>query len=332
MSEHMNTEEEDLLQSALSTAFSPASLPRQSAEPEPALATSAEASASEPSAPALPEAPVNAGDAAQTEEVWKAEYEAQLAEWRRQSAEQRQKAEATRAQWEAIREQERREGKSRQSVLSESTSGWENLSGTSVAAASPSPADARDLVSGEGQGGHSKEYLESVLPGAPTSTSTPASQPASEPESKQDKWDSMTSSLTSSFPSMSFPSDPHSPISSTAPRDLPHHHGQPHSHAAGHSHGHTHSHHHRQHDEPQRTASLSVFDSSLSPKTRTLALLSSLAINVLLPFVNGVMLGFGEIFAKNVVGWLGWKAPGTASASTSRGPGRVASGVGLGKK
>jgi hypothetical protein len=26
-----------------------------------------------------------------------------------------------------------------------------------------------------------------------------------------------------------------------------------------------------------------------------------------LPFVNGVMLGFGEIFAKTViVGWLGW--------------------------
>ena len=75
-----------------------------------------------------------------------------------------------------------------------------------------------------------------------------------------------------------------------------------------------------------------MFDSSLSPKTRTLALLSSVAINVLLPFVNGVMLGFGEIFAKNLVSWLGWKVPGTASAASSRGSGRVASGVGLGRK
>lgn len=69
---------------------------------------------------------------------------------------------------------------------------------------------------------------------------------------------------------------------------------------------------------------LSVFDATLSPKTRALALLSSVAINVLLPFVNGVMLGFGEIFAKNViVTWLGWKVPGSASAASSRGSGRT---------
>lgn len=71
-----------------------------------------------------------------------------------------------------------------------------------------------------------------------------------------------------------------------------------------------------------------MFDSSLSPNTRALALLSSVAINVLLPFVNGVMLGFGEIFAKNLVSWLGWKVPGTASAASSRGLARV----GLGRK
>ena len=33
-------------------------------------------------------------------------------------------------------------------------------------------------------------------------------------------------------------------------------------------------------------------------------------MNLLLPFVNGVMLGFGEIFARRVVtGWVGWKVP-----------------------
>jgi hypothetical protein len=50
------------------------------------------------------------------------------------------------------------------------------------------------------------------------------------------------------------------------------------------------------------------------------ALLSSLAINLLLPFVNGVMLGFGEIFAKNVVmGWFGWKIPGTVAGNVGVG-------------
>ena len=44
--------------------------------------------------------------------MWKEEYEAHVAEWRRQSAEQRQKAEEKRAEWEAIREQERKEGNS----------------------------------------------------------------------------------------------------------------------------------------------------------------------------------------------------------------------------
>ncbi|KAL7279045.1 LOW QUALITY PROTEIN: hypothetical protein ACG7TL_006879 [Trametes sanguinea] len=352
MSEHLNSEEEDLLQSAA---------------PEPApgpAAGSSTVTAPEPEPQS--EASAATGEAESTEDAWKEEYEAHVAEWRKRSAEQRQQAEERRAHWEAVRAKEREEGKGRESVLS-----WENLSSSvttaATAAESPSPADARDLVTGEAQGGHSKEYLEhyvlswangtqiftdhtlatyaqSVLPGAHASASSSPpenenSQPASEPESsKQEKWDDMTSSLTSSFPSMSFPSDPHSP-SSSARRDLPPpppHHQHPHSaghaHGPGHLHGH---HHHHQHvgAEAPKTATLSVFDSSLSPKTRALALFSSLAINVLLPFVNGVMLGFGEIFAKNVVvQWLGWKIPGTASSASQQGSGRVATNVGLREK
>ncbi len=49
------------------------------------------------------------------------------------------------------------------------------------------------------------------------------------------------------------------------------------------------------------SVTLAIFDSSLSRRTRLTAIFSSLAINLFLPFVNGVMLGFGEIFAKNVV-------------------------------
>lgn len=103
------------------------------------------------------------------EDVWKEEYEAHVTEWRRRSAEQRQKAEETRAEWEAIREQERKEGKLRQSVLSESAhsaSGWEQVSAGSTAALvavpaeSPNPADVRDLVTGESEDGHSKEHSE----------------------------------------------------------------------------------------------------------------------------------------------------------------------------
>ncbi|KAI0768088.1 hypothetical protein BD413DRAFT_138364 [Trametes elegans] len=355
MSENLNKEEEDLLQSALSTAFSPAPLPRQSAAPEPTAEP-----ASEPgSTPApVPEAQLDTsavtGEAESTENAWKEEYEAHVAEWRQRSAEQRQKAEEERAKWEAIREKERAEGKGRESVFSIPEHGWESLSASVTTAAtaaegdSPSPADARDLVTGEGQGGHSKDYLESVMPGgqAPASSSSSppthgheASQPASEPESaKHEKWDDMASSLTSSFPSMSFPSDPHSP-SSSARRDLvphPHHHLH-HSHGGAHAHGPAHAHAHHPHHvhggaEAPKTATLSVFDSSLSPKTRALALVSSIAINVLLPFVNGVMLGFGEIFAKNVVvRWIGWKVPGTASEASQQ-SGRVATNVGLGRK
>ncbi|KAI0360112.1 hypothetical protein OH77DRAFT_1472173 [Trametes cingulata] len=345
MSEHLNSEEEDLLQSALSSAFSPAPLPRQSAAPEPASESSSEPEPA-PAPEAQPEPSAPAGEPESTETAWQEEYEAHVAEWRKRSAEQRQKAEEQRAKWEAIRAKEREEGKGRESVLSLREHGWENLSSSvttaATAADSPSPADARDLVAGEGEGKHSKEYLESVLPGAHASTSSSPpennSQPASEPESsKQEKWDDMTSSLTSSFPSMSFPSDPHSP-SSSARRDLgPHpHHQHPHSagqlHGPGHAHAH-HPHHHHEGVEATRTATLSVFDASLSPKTRALALLSSIAINVLLPFVNGVMLGFGEIFAKNVVvRWIGWKIPGTASAASQQGSGRVATNVGLGRK
>ncbi|KIK12966.1 hypothetical protein PISMIDRAFT_418845 [Pisolithus microcarpus 441] len=52
----------------------------------------------------------------------------------------------------------------------------------------------------------------------------------------------------------------------------------------------------------------SILDGTINRRTRLSLILSSLAINLLLPFINGVMLGFGEIFAKDVlVGWLGWR-------------------------
>ncbi|PSR72944.1 hypothetical protein PHLCEN_2v11181 [Hermanssonia centrifuga] len=274
---------------------------------------------------------------AANEDVWKADYEAHVAEWRVRSAHQRQKSEIERAKWEALRAEEEKEGKdwgervlkerkvsggsvslagsSRLAESSSSVHGWENVRAEGVS--SPSPADVRDLVAGEAQkSGHIRAAVQepsSTLSSPPVTVSNENNRPDSEPESsKQDRWEDIPSELTSSYPSINFPSDIHSPSSSHQ------HQVQPHEH---HEHGHIHGHpiHHRlhHHDEPQRgSATSAVFDTSLSRKTRVLALLSSLAINMMLPFVNGVMLGFGELFAKHVVlGWFGWNGAGRTAAN-----------------
>ena len=77
---------------------------------------------------------------------------------------------------------------------------------------------------------------------------------------------------------------------------------------------------HDRRDTPQPapvSLTSAIFDTSLSGRTRSTAFFSSLAVNLLLPFVNGVMLGFGEIFAKNVLmDWLGWHLnPGSVAAT-----------------
>lgn len=65
-----------------------------------------------------------------------------------------------------------------------------------------------------------------------------------------------------------------------------------------------------------------MFDSSLSTKTRVIALLGSVTINLFLPFVNGVMMGFGEIFAENVLWkWFGWTK--SRNSRIGRGTGSV---------
>ncbi|GAA6014160.1 hypothetical protein JCM10207_006117 [Rhodosporidiobolus poonsookiae] len=67
-----------------------------------------------------------------------------------------------------------------------------------------------------------------------------------------------------------------------------------------------------------------------APWTRKIwAVIASVAINVGLPFVNGVMLGFGELFARNVLGVrLGW--PLHSSSPTVPAAGRAnTAGVGL---
>ncbi|KAH7873844.1 hypothetical protein F5879DRAFT_926657 [Lentinula edodes] len=106
------------------------------------------------------------------------------------------------------------------------------------------------------------------------------------------KWEHLPSEVTSSLPSMSFPEDSGHEETGVPPSQSP--------------------------PTAPTSATLSVFDNTLSTSTRVKAFASALAINLLLPFVNGVMLGFGEIFAKNVVlRWFGWgtNVPRSTAAS-----------------
>ncbi|KAI0303731.1 hypothetical protein B0F90DRAFT_1816012 [Multifurca ochricompacta] len=274
--------------------------------------------------PTSPESSVSAAGY----EAWKVEYETQVAEWRRQSATVRARAETERARWEERKAHEREaeeeekeegrevEGEERRGLRADrsvtdesaSTSEWEAVSRRStlppITAASPLQLGDARSSGGEGQGTHSHPsqvaHPQSILPvsasfNVPLPTSAPSapsvdsrgvSGPVVVDPSDSPHWENVPSSPTSSFPSMSFPepSRPHSPERSHAPRTVT-----------------------APRPPTAASATLAVFDDSLPTRTRLWALVSSVSINMLLPFVNGVMLGFGEIFAKTViVGWLGW--------------------------
>ncbi|TCD70208.1 hypothetical protein EIP91_004388 [Steccherinum ochraceum] len=319
MSDQLNRDEEDLLQSALETAFQPARLRREALDP-PADVTLA------------PEPQPGELSASAEDNTWKREYEAQLTEWRTRSAEQREKAEAERKKWEEIRAKERESGVESRGRFGEGEAReWESVSAslgpgsTRVGSGSPSVVDARDLVSGEESRGERVLNVVSIPQSAnPSPPETSAAGHDRHLSGSGEKWEDVPvpSSMTSSYPSLSYPSDPHSPVSSQQHRALPHH---GHDHAGGHEHKHTQD---RAAPAPTTTATSAIFDSNLSTKTRTLALVSSLAINLLLPFVNGVMLGFGEIFARNVVvKWFSWGRLGEKNARPA--PGRVATNVGV---
>ncbi|KAJ3830228.1 hypothetical protein F5880DRAFT_1606910 [Lentinula raphanica] len=254
---------ESLLEAALTESFTPPPSRRQSKIAPPSTSSPAKSNPDPTPAEAFGES-----DAATTDDAWKNEYEEQVKTWRMQSAEAREKAERERAKWEALREAEKTTGTSPPPPPS-----YEFMSSKPLASGSPSPADARDLVTGE------------------TPRATSHSRQLTGEDSQ--KWEHLPSEITSSLPSMSFPEDSgHEETKATPPPREP--------------------------PAAPASATLSVFDTSLSTSTRVKAFASALAINLLLPFVNGVMLGFGEIFAKNVVlGWFGWKTntPGSTAAS-----------------
>ncbi|KAG2107298.1 uncharacterized protein F5147DRAFT_214050 [Suillus discolor] len=289
---------EHMLQSALATAFQSTDIAPKSGA---AAASAAPASLSDAPTVTLE---IQEDSEAAEEDAWKGEYEAQVEEWRAQSAEARAKAERERARWEQIR---KREAEERQ-ALGQEPENWdalgshitssfaaasEVLASSSASLASTSLTDSGHLVNeqkGPSSHLHTPQHLK-MDSGSPSQ-----------------KWEHIDSSPTSSYPSMSFPetsipsspSPPHVALQQTTGRYQPEE---------------QHSAERKPSNVPPSTIP-SLLDSSIAPRTRMNLLLSSLAINLFLPFVNGVMLGFGEIFAKNVlVGWMGWKSQSGRTAT-----------------
>jgi hypothetical protein len=259
-----------------------------------------------------------AGDGEQAAE-WKAEYDAQVEAFKARSAEQREKAERERERWEKIRAEE---GPSKPvsdapGTLQPEGAGsaghlvghgtWESVQGVAATGdpdklreVSPSPVDGRGLVTGEGQG-------------PPPTHGARAHAASGSDASGEHSGSDIPSSLADSFPSSFDIETPPSPAprrhhladerghASRAPVPVP----EPYAsalHAAAAT----------DRAGPAAVTPM-IFDASLAPRTRVYALLASFGINLLLPFINGVMLGVGEIFAKEIIG-VWWSRPGGVAA------------------
>ncbi|KAG8908342.1 hypothetical protein FRB99_007269 [Tulasnella sp. 403] len=282
----------NVLKAGLSEAFSePISLPSSVSDltvssgatpPVPAPTTAASLEAGAPPA----EGAVSEAESAS----WREEYDARVAEWRAQNAAARKKAEETREKYAAIRAEEERAAASTSKDVGRQ----------------PLPNDPHRPPQGQ------------PASSPPFSVSVPAS------DHEHDKWEDIPS-VASSFPSLpSQMNDGHvltgedgASRTTTNNENMPSS-SVPDSGEEGPT------------EEKQKTSTAGVtgaaggaavarqqrpsvtpriLDAGLPWKTRAFALVSSLAINMFLPFVNGVMLGFGEIFARNVIApWFGWKS------------------------
>ncbi|KAI6042974.1 hypothetical protein EDC04DRAFT_869617 [Pisolithus marmoratus] len=280
--------DKQLLQSALEHPFEPADVPVKPAVP-PSM-NSNEIVAPTVNVSTAHTDPVTSSESAE-EDPWKAEFEAQVEEWRAKSAEAREKAEHERAKWEAIRKQEEEE----RQALGQEPETWENLGShitTSIAAASEVLAGSTPSLMSTPSGAEGAQTVAGKKPEstshftAPSAGASPYQQSVNVPSSPE------------SYPSLSL-SDPSGPQSPSHRRDsFPPEYPPPPPDKAVET----------KVANPPPSTLPSILDGTIKRRTRMSLILSSLAINLLLPFINGVMLGFGEIFAKNVlVGWLGWK-------------------------
>jgi hypothetical protein len=152
-------------QAAFTQAFSPPPSRRQSTNPQAQLNIETGKSSStdqgqEESAVVLQEEPSSSSS---SDDSWKTEYEAQVESWRAQSSEAREKAEKERKRWEELRASEREEAARQNAAVAvvvkeEHEAGWETVSNSQKTESTvvsglhaPSPADSRDLVTGESE-------------------------------------------------------------------------------------------------------------------------------------------------------------------------------------
>jgi hypothetical protein len=157
------------VQAALSTAFSTTDIPLVVPE-TPSTGTSptesfATADESEQSPGGAVEATPH-----DAEEEWKAEQERNLEKWQHENALQREKAERTRKEWEdrraqgeAFPETDEFLGAHLAKVQNKADGGWEKVEDDNIVreiVESPSPVDARDIVTGQVQGKHDTQHLQ----------------------------------------------------------------------------------------------------------------------------------------------------------------------------
>ncbi|KAH8100734.1 hypothetical protein DFH11DRAFT_1869607 [Phellopilus nigrolimitatus] len=266
----MSQSQEDLLQSALSSAFTPVSIAPAPPPSEPEAATPVVPLVSEPATPLVSQ---------EEREKWEEERAATERSWKEQSAVERKEAEERRAR---IAAERAATGETWEKLDQENPPHGPPNPLFSSYPDSPSPADVRDSVTGEPSGSKATVHVE-------TSPRTTATLEHSQ------HWEEVDDvpSMESSYPSLSFPEQ----SDSTSPEPHTKYDSKPKS---------------RSILVVPPSATLSVFDNRLSTRSRAVALFSALSINLLLPFVNGVMLGFGEIFARTLATRFGWKVPGGA--------------------
>ncbi|KAG6374507.1 hypothetical protein JVT61DRAFT_4551 [Boletus reticuloceps] len=292
-----SNDERQLLQAALEHPFEPTEVPLS-------FSTTSLSPPPPPSVPILdpPSDPTPSEAPPAEDDNWQTSYASQVSEWRAQSASARTKAELARAKWEAIRAGEQAERR----ALGQPLESWDSLGDhitASTAAATHAVSHSLSASVASLSSAEHVKHVESHEQALQGKTDGSPTQP----------WEHLSSSQESSYPSMSFPeaSVPQSPshqqalLASTSASAPPHARLHPKADQ-------------KPTNVPPSTLP-SIMDNRVAPRTRLSLVLSSLSINLLLPFINGVMLGFGEIFAKDVIiGWFGWK---TRHGSTAAGLG-----------
>ncbi|ORX40668.1 hypothetical protein BD324DRAFT_611731 [Kockovaella imperatae] len=328
---------EDSLGSILGNSFSiPKPTPKPTADSERTKETSAESEAAE--------APTIQDDDVPGMDTWKETYEGYLSHWQAESAEAREKALQTREKYE--REEEERQkassGKTaaekkeqqRQAKLEADAERlrMELEGGTQAGSSSSNKGRASSVVDGRGVTDEDRLAGQALSVGQ------------SRPEVKQTAYDPTTSteplppSMKQSMTSSSSPYDPSSPSSfhKIESGTLSRHSAtsQAWEEISGHSSSPDQASPHGQSEDddmvrisrpgsqrpggppsgppaqpPSLTLSLFTGPSGSMSFPRILAVLG---INLVLPFINGVMLGFGEIFAREFVkvGRIWWRTGG----------------------